>query len=279
LCRAFARAAVTFADGEAVHRACALAHCQAGFGPPDGLLQEFANIVGVGRSVAPPLPLQPLSSGERGAAIFYNGTYSPPHAGHLQTAKLGAEAARRAGYMHVQVLFSPCAEGYERRKLGALAAGATHRVAMLERAGCLVDPFECRRDEAAVSLQAVRATFVQRLPPGWEPFFLSGADTAKWEWLCPELAVGMHQCVVVNRAGSDAIVAECERGYASRAWPGKLIVAHGEIEDRSSTRIRAAAAGEGNLEDAIGERSIAEYIRDNGLYASAGTTKSLASIQ
>jgi nicotinic acid mononucleotide adenylyltransferase len=272
LCRAFARAAATFSNTEALQRACAVAQCLAGFGPAAGLLQEHAQLLGMAPPAAPPLPLQPLPEGEKGAAIYYNGTYSPPHAGHLQTARLAREAARSAGYAHAEVLFSPCAEGYERRKLGAQALGAAHRVAMLERAGCRVDPFECGRDEDAVGLTQVRATFVRRLPAGWEAFFLSGADTAKWEWLRPELSVGMHQLVVVNRAGSDGIVAESQRGYASRsAWPGKLIVAHGEDKGRSSTRIRAAAAGDGDLKEAIGVPAIAEYITEQGLYAAAAT--------
>jgi len=279
LLRAFTRAATAFGDADRVQRACDLAHCLAGFGPVGGLLSEFAHFFGAspvansgeGASEAPPsapfLPLPPLCDGETGAAIFYNGTFSPPHVGHLHTARLATEAALRGGYTRAQVLFSPCADGYERRKLGSFAVGASHRVAMLRAAGCMVDSFECERDEAAITLQGVRGTFVQRLPARWQPFFLSGADTSKWAWVAPELAVGVHRLIVVNRAGSDDDVTECKRGYQSRAWPGKLLVAYGEDGGRSSTLIRTAAASGGDLLEVIGVPEIAAYINANRLYA------------
>jgi len=265
--RAFTRAATAFADAECVQRAYTLAHCLAGFGPAGGLLHEYAYFFGAACETANEhLQLPPLRPGETGAAIFFNGTFSPPHAGHLQTAELATEAALKAGYAHAQVLFSPCADGYEKRKLGPLAVGTPHRVAMLQCAGCLVDTFESQRDEAAISLQGVRATFVQRLPRGWEPVFLSGADTSKWTWVRPELAVGMHRLIVVNRAGSNEIVEECERGYAARAWPAKLLIARGTDSGRSSTSIRAAASGDGDLEEAVGVPKIAAYIKVKSLY-------------
>lgn len=176
-------------------------------------------------------------------------------------------AIAQVGYRRVVVVFSPCADGYEKRKLGDLAVGASHRIAMLESAGCLVDLFECQRDEATVDLQTVRASFVERLPAGWEPFFLSGADTSRWEWVRPELALGINRLIIVNRTGSEKIVKECERSYSLGSWPGKLFVAHGEDSGKSSTSIRAAVAGTGDLEEATGVPAIARYIKENSLYA------------
>ena len=164
------------------------------------------------------------------------------------------------------MVFSPCHDSHEAGKLKQLGVGYRHRAAMLEAAGATVDLYEACRDTAATDLEGVQSSFVRRLPGNYDAFFLVGADVASWRWFRRKVALGLHVLLIANRPGSDSRVEACERSFRSRPWLGSLHVVRGKDTGKSSTRIRAAAAGNGDLEAEVGIPKVAAYIAQHRLY-------------
>lgn len=266
LTTSYSTAAQAFQNAGPIAQACKLAqifagHCEGDLASHVDFYERFWT------SIDDPLPELPqLSSGKAGAAIFYNGTFSPPHVGHLSTAEVAARCMLTSGFQEAVVVFSPCHDEHEKGKLGHNALGINHRAAMLRYSGCLVDMYESSRVAKDVCLEAVHAAFMHRLPQGYQPCYLVGADVANWRWLRRKLAVGANVIIVVNRSGSEAKVSECEANARRRDWPGRLFVARGEDLGRSSSSIRASAAAGSDLGDEIGIPAVARYIREHGLY-------------
>eukprot|EP01065_Artemidia_motanka_P021896 TRINITY_DN26113_c0_g1_i2.p1 TRINITY_DN26113_c0_g1~~TRINITY_DN26113_c0_g1_i2.p1 ORF type:complete len:342 (+),score=109.55 TRINITY_DN26113_c0_g1_i2:803-1828(+) len=262
LCRTYTRASLlALREGEAI-KAAAKQACRA-----------------ASDDSAPPytraLPLPPAEG--RAAAALYCGTYSPVHAGHLETAKLARAALLEAGFDSATVVFSPCHDSYEDKKMGHKSGARLghHRVAMLREvtAGTdhVVDVWEHDRDPVRLSLGDCHAAFATRARElGYQPVFLCGADLCMWQWMQDKLESGWHYVVVQNRRGSEELVKRA-REEARLAGVARSLTIVSQLSDveRSSTRIREAAAAEGTAEglaDAVGIPSVAEYIRVHRLY-------------
>lgn len=262
----FSQAAQEFLDSERIWACCRLANCFAG-GPAvelEAYWTYFHREPDVGAC-----PCPALEPGEKGAAVFFNGTFSPVHAGHLATAESAVNAVKELGFDKVMVVFSPCHDSHEGGKLKQLGVGVKHRAAMLEAAGATVDLYEASRDTATMDLEGVQSSFVRRLPANYDAFFLVGADVASWRWLRRKVALGLHVLLVANRPGSESRIEACERSFRSGSWPGSLHVVRGADTGKSSTRIRAAAAGNGDLKAEVGIPEVAAYIAQHGLYRTA----------
>ena len=188
------------------------------------------------------------------------------HDSFLSSLSLGLE---ELGFDKVTVVFSPCHDSHEAGKLKQLGVGVKHRAAMLEAAGATVDLYEASRDTATMDLEGVQSSFVRRLPANYDAFFLVGADVASWRWLRRKVALGLHVLLVANRPGSESRVEACERSFRSGSWPGSLHVVRGADTGKSSTRIRAAAAGSGDLKAEVGIPEVAAYVAQHGLYRTA----------
>lgn len=260
----FSKATGEFSDFERVRACCRLANCFTG--GPAVSLEAYTTFYGAADLGMAIHGLPVLETGKKGAAVFFNGTFSPVHEGHLATAESAANAVKELGFDEVRVVFSPCHDSHEGGKLKQLCVGVKHRAAMLEVTGVIVDLYEASRDAAAMGLEGVQSAFVRRLPANYTAFFLMGADVANWRWIRRKVALGFYVLILVNRPGFDARVEACERSFRSRPWPGCLHVVHCKDTGKSSTRIRAAAAGEGDLAAEVGIPKVAEYMVQHRLY-------------
>ncbi|CAE7446939.1 nadD [Symbiodinium sp. CCMP2456] len=204
----FSQAAKEFSDSERITACCRLANCFAG--GPAVELEAYCTYFHRTEELGMGFQCPALETGEKRAAVFFNGTFSPVHAGHLATAE---SAVKELGFDKVTVVFSPCHDSHEGGKLKQLSVGVKHRAAMLEVAGATVDLYEAYRDTAAMDLEGVQSSFVRRLPANYDAFFLVGADVASWRWLRRKVALGLFVLLVANRPGSESRVEACERSF------------------------------------------------------------------
>ena len=88
----FSKAVKEFLDSERILACCRLANCFAG--GPAVELEAYCTYFHRTEDLGMALRCPALEAGEKGAAVFFNGTFSPVHAGHLATAESAANAVK-----------------------------------------------------------------------------------------------------------------------------------------------------------------------------------------
>lgn len=193
------------------------------------------------------------------------GTFDPVHLGHL----IGAEtAADQLGLD--RLLFVPAAN--PPHKLDARITSAEHRVAMLEAAiednprfGLYLE--ELKRPGRSYTVETLRDFRHQRMTAGDELYFILGADNlAEFNtWKDWQEIARLARIAVLARAGFDP-----DLGFAPEE-PGTVEVVRVDMPliGISATRVRKASAAGRSIRYLV-PQPVAEYIKDHGLYRSAG---------
>jgi nicotinate-nucleotide adenylyltransferase len=191
---------------------------------------------------------------------LFGGTFDPIHGGHLEIARVAADA-----YRLDQVLFIPAGDPphkqdqlqapYEDRyQMTALACAEDERF----RASHLEAPavLNGRRSYSYDTIQRVRET----LEPGDELFFLLGEDAfADLKiWYRVEDVVPLVEFLVVSRPND-------EREKEPAAPGARAQWVRGIEHPASSTEIRRRVAAGEPLDNLV-PASVAAYIRDRKLY-------------
>ena len=219
--------------------------------PPPPALPPGADAAALARQL--PMDVAALdlaASGPRGrVVIYYNGTFSPVHPGHVDAVRAARRGLEAAGYGVMGAFVSPCWAGYAAHKLGARQLDTRHRLAALRMAFAgephtVVDENEAFAPRflmpsmtAAQLYERLQQALPEALPAGsFRIAWLRGADAGSvavhHDWL---LGVA-----VVNRSGFEAQV-EHMQAQAAELGPGRCLVVHSSALDISSTAIRQAA--------------------------------------
>ena len=190
------------------------------------------------------------------------GTFDPIHHGHLFAAE---EARVRFGLE--RVVFVPC--GQPPHKQGKVISAAEHRYLMAALATATNPHFEVSRVEIdregpSYTIDTLR-TFRERLYPGAELFFITGADAILeiLTWRDPEAVLREARCIAVARPGHDlSRLAEAigpERAAAVELLDQPTL-------DISSTEIRQRV-GDGLPIRYLTPTPVVQYILKEALYA------------
>lgn len=210
--------------------------------------------------------------------ICYGGTFDPVHKGHLAVAAAAHEV------LSADVMLLPAADPPHRPPTGASALQRAEmlRLAVRERAYCIVDERELRRDGPSYSvdtLHEIRREIGPEAPLAW----LLGADSfcGLSSWHRWRELLGLAHFVVAIRPGHEiGRLAEPLRSSCEDRWtkdPQALrSVAAGRLyrlilppRPESATAIRRSlAAGEGDL--GWLPPAVSTFIREHGLYLSQG---------
>ena len=150
----------------------------------------------------PPLQpaLTPAIDGKKRAAVFFSGTFSPVHLGHLEMVKAAETHLKECGYAEVVVYFSPNCDELERAKMDdsrLVGTGVQPRARLLHLAGCHVDLCEALLFQK--NFEGSRAAFAARVPHGWDPFVMVGGDHAKLKRLKEKMLAGIRVFCVERR--------------------------------------------------------------------------------
>lgn len=197
---------------------------------------------------------------------IFGGSFDPVHLGHLALARRALEAVPLD-----RVLFAPAADSPF--KVGRMNAPAEDRLAMLELAIVGEPRFGiCRADldRGGVSYTVDLVADVRAAHPDAELFFLLGADSLAGlhRWRRSRELVAMCRFVGFGRPGvridPDAL------GF-DPATNARLTAdfVPGFSEPASSTEVRARLAA-GEDASPLLPAPVAAYIRDRGLYRTAG---------
>jgi len=225
-----------------------------------------------GRAAPADLPRFGPPSGGRPSAGWLGGSFDPVHAGHLQIARLAADAFGLGA-----VLLVPASQPPHKR--GRTLAPAADRLALLEIA-CRADPrlatsdVELRRSGLSYSYDTAQQ-LLAALPAGTRLHAIIGADTLAdlptWHRI-RELAALVQFCPVTRAGRSldtaglrDALGTEAAEAIARHALdvPG---------HPASSTAIRAALASGAPPEWL--PPGVEDEIRRRGLYGAGGASSS-----
>jgi nicotinate-nucleotide adenylyltransferase len=198
---------------------------------------------------------------------FLGGSFDPVHRGHLALARACLEGADLDRVVLVVAGTPP-------HKRDRRLAAAHHRLEMARRAVAgdarlEVDGRETLRDGPCYTIDTVRE--LARDHPDDERFWIIGADTL------PELPTWRHAAELLDRIG---ILAATRTGFDPEEAIEALVAPLGEERARqlaggfismppvdvSSTDIRERVRSGRSIHGLVPE-SVAEYIRENGLYA------------
>lgn len=210
------------------------------------------------------------------------GTFDPVHRGHLAVARHVRGRLRLDRFVLMPAAGPP-------HKIGVAVTGATHRLAMLERATARarwleVSKLELDRGGVSFTIDTLRRLRERR--PGTTPVFVMGMDSLVEldTWKDYRTLVREFDLVVVDRPGCrprsarlpaavvEAIVdlpagirLERARGGPPLGTGGRIFVLPMPPVPISSSEIRRLAARGGRLDDLV-PCSVARYIRSHGLY-------------
>ncbi|KAH3743103.1 hypothetical protein Pelo_15497 [Pelomyxa schiedti] len=155
--------------------------------------------------------LRSLDIGEhkRAAVIFFVGTFSPPHPGHLDALNQAKAFLTKNGFAVIGGYMSPSSNHYATRKLKRTRLESKHRInlcqLLVQKSGWLmIDTFECYHPLyhcAPVLMyhymrKRITAQISELSSGNFDLFLLSGGDTGGF---IPDDTV--HQIIVLNRDG------------------------------------------------------------------------------
>lgn len=192
------------------------------------------------------------------------GTFDPIHYGHIQLGQ------RFAGLLGLdKVLIVPTRTPPHKH---SSATAPEHRLEMCriaaEYAGDVFEAsdIELRRDGLSYSYYTIVS--LHERYPGCELYMLTGADmfvTLETWHRYDELKELVTFCTVPR----EDITEDMLRAKAEEMKGCRLVISSEPLMQVSSTRIRAAAANGGSLDEYLPPR-VAEYIMTNGLYQPTG---------
>ena len=205
--------------------------------------------------------------------ILFGGSFDPPHRGHVTLPLLAADAVGARA-----VVFIPA--GINPQKSEHPPTAGRHRIAMLESAvahdpRASVSSIELERSGPSYTIDTVEALAAElAAEPGTEPpplRLLIGADQALnfRSWRRWEALEGLAEPLILPREPQG--VAELARSlvevYPDDAdrWVARIVET--PCLEASSTDVRAALATGDSLESLV-PKSVADYIRAEGLYGS-----------
>nr|MDD6334915.1 nicotinate-nucleotide adenylyltransferase [bacterium] len=191
------------------------------------------------------------------------GTFNPVHLGHTALARAALEGLGLEG-----VVLMPTGDPPHKRHGLAPAACRLEmvRLACREQSGLYPSAMEVERPGTTFTVDTLRQ--IKSASPKLEVCFLIGGDTV-WElptwWRFDEIATLTRFAAAVRPgAGSlEELCREAERLHGRYGADISFLPFIGP--DISSTAIRQAAAGGGDLAPLVGKK-VASYIRQHGLY-------------
>jgi nicotinate-nucleotide adenylyltransferase len=201
--------------------------------------------------------------------LVFGGTFDPPHARHVQMARLAADAVGADGVLVVPAAVNP-------QRTGTPPSPAEHRLAMVRRAFAAdprawVDDREIRRGGPSFTVDTLES--IAREHPGARLRLLLGGDQALnfASWRLPERIEALAEPVVVPRPPLDA--ASLRRELTARTggerWTDRVLP---EMPvDVRSTELRATLAEGRTPSASLLDPAVADYALANRLYrASTG---------
>jgi nicotinate (nicotinamide) nucleotide adenylyltransferase len=221
--------------------------------------------------------------GRKSAVLFFNGTFTPIHKGHvdvLTTAKKYIEGLKE-GYDVIGAYMSPCSPRYAAKKLKDETVDLKHRLAMARLAvSChdwvYVDDYESTLPRQYRQFWLLLHNFHRRLLESqhehlqsekFEIFYLVGNDI-RGNVPPQTMLKFMHVCVVINREDDTCHGLAAVKEKISH--PERLHVVISEnIYNMSSTAVRRAVRSDATLEELnslVGIPSVAEYILQRKLW-------------
>lgn len=166
--------------------------------------------------ILPTTRLKPRQTSLIPAVCFYNGSFVPIHAGHINVLEEAKNYIEKLGtHELLGAYISPSHSGYVRTKLKPdeyLSVG--HRLRMIHLAianldWAMVDLYEAFQPQPT-SLSTTMHAFMKRARsqlPGrelMEVFWLRGEDSMLYPSSDAPLSIGFHSVYVINRADSSA---------------------------------------------------------------------------
>ncbi len=190
------------------------------------------------------------------------GTFDPIHLGHLHIA---AAALSQLGLDRVVFLPDgdpphkrPQATGAQRLRMARLACEGIP--------GFEVSDMELSRTGTTYTVDTLRA--IRARCPGERLVYLIGSDTLFYfhTWKTSQEVAALCRMAVVLRPGCDRAEVEARQRALAQSHGLDSVLLEAPGLDISSHQVRAAAARGGSLEGLVPPK-VAEYIRDQGLYA------------
>lgn len=194
------------------------------------------------------------------------GTFNPIHNQHLALAVKAHDKL-----MLDKVLIMPSGISYFKKNTGVLPAETRYRMCCLaadEFPYLEVSDIEIRRSGNTYTYETLEE--IKRNEPSDELFFIIGSDTlfSLKSWKCPDKVFSQANIVVFQRPEgsvdvSDKILDTIEE--YKETFDAHIILLDIDISDISSSMIREKAAKGEDISMFV-PRSVAEYIKENGLY-------------
>ena len=198
---------------------------------------------------------------------IYEGTFSPPHLGHVAAAKAFMEQ------MWLDVLYI-VPNDLPTHKAAAVTASPLERLAMCERAfasldGVIISDMALRRQGRGHTVDTLRQ-IAQNATDDSRLFLLMGTDTLLTldGWPCPEEIFRLCYPVYMRREAADPvldgqIVKQIEKLHTRYGKVVRRIV--GDPLPISSTKVRAMVSAGKSVQGLV-PASVEQYIRDHNLY-------------
>ncbi len=195
------------------------------------------------------------------------GTFDPVHLGHLSIASAAMDQAALE-----KVLFIPA--GQPRLKQSEPSASVDHRLEMVRLATLDIPNYqvcdiEANRPGPTYSVDTL-VELSDKLGPTADLFFILGLDVLGQldRWKEPERVLELCQLLVLNRSG--------EQDFDWIEFYGRIPEAKDRVQvvtapllDVSATDLRSRTTAGEPLEGQVPD-AVAEYIRQQGLYLTAG---------
>ncbi|KAH3757224.1 hypothetical protein Pelo_10954 [Pelomyxa schiedti] len=209
------------------------------------------------------------------AVIFFNGTFNPPHPGHLDTLTRAKECLESRGFIVIGGYMSPASTHYAIQKLGAKRIETQHRLNLCQLLvqntdWVMVDTFECFHPTLHCNPLAIYHHLRSRL---LEQIGSLASRDVYFFWLAGPDAGGyvtsseVHEIIVINRTDNAASIQHARNSEAQlhRLVPEKFFfLVEAPPLNMSSTAIRKG----GHLDATYSSfPQIIQYMKDYHLFS------------
>lgn len=192
------------------------------------------------------------------------GTLDPVHNGHLQIAQAVKKACGLDGIMLLPAGDPP----HKQLQIDRFDRLEMARRAAQSQPDMVVSEIEIMREGTTFTVDTLTQLHLQK--PDVEWVYIIGADTVRVlnKWRNFEKVAALCEFVAVGRPGFDALAVQEWADALERDYGAKIHLLDVCGPDISSTDVRNAVA-EGRRIDGLVPDSVAEYIREKGLYLCA----------